>query len=125
MPSKPSRPCKSLGCNERTRDKYCAKQIEKEKESVKYYEKHNRNKSSRSFYNSKQWRETRGLICRRDHGLCVQGRSKDIIKIGDVVDHMIPIRVDWSKRLEPTNLQTLYHACHNTITKEDETTNKK
>ena len=40
----------------------------------------------------------RELMYRRDHGLCVQCRSKDIIKIGDVVDHIIPIRVDWSKR---------------------------
>ncbi|PJZ18188.1 HNH endonuclease, partial [Bacillus cereus] len=24
MPSKPFKPCKSLGCNELTRDKYCA-----------------------------------------------------------------------------------------------------
>ena len=48
----------------------------------------------------------RELIYRRD-GLCVQCRSNDIIKIGDVVDHIIPIRMDWSKRLEPTNLQTL------------------
>ena len=62
----------------------------------------------------------RELIYRRDHGLCVQCRSKDIIKIGDVVDHIIPIRMDWSKRLEPTNLQTLCHACHNKKTKEDE-----
>ncbi|MEC2504384.1 HNH endonuclease, partial [Bacillus cereus] len=52
-------------------------------------------------------------------------RSKDIIKIGDVVDHIIPIRVDWSKRLEPSNLQTLCHACHNKKTKEDEKKNKK
>ncbi|MEC2595813.1 HNH endonuclease, partial [Bacillus cereus] len=69
--------------------------------------------------------EMRELIYRRDHGLCVQCRSKDIIKIGDVVDHIIPIRVDWSKRLEPSNLQTLCHACHNKKTKEDEKKNKK
>ena len=43
--------------------------------------------------------------------------AMDIIKIGDVVDHIIPIRMDWSKRLEPTNLQTLCHACHNKKTK--------
>ena len=65
----------------------------------------------------------RELIYRRDHGLCVQCRSNDIIKIGDVVDHIIPIRMDWSKRLEPTNLQTLCHACHNKK-KEDEKKNK-
>ncbi|WP_260869875.1 HNH endonuclease [Bacillus thuringiensis] len=42
---------------------------------------------------------------RRDSGVCVQCKSKDIIQIGDVVDSIIPIRVDWSKRLEPSNLQ--------------------
>ncbi|MCQ6531095.1 HNH endonuclease [Bacillus mycoides] len=120
MPSKPFKPCKSLGCNELTRDKYCAKYLEKEKETVRYYDKHIRNKSSRSFYISRL-----EFIYRRDHGLCVQCRSNDIIKIGDVVDHTIPIRVDWSKRLEPTNLQTLCHACHNKKTKEDEKKNKK
>ena len=67
----------------------------------------------------------RELIYRRDHGLCVQCRSNGIIKIGDVVDHIIPIRVDWSKRLEPINLQTLCHACHNKKTKEDEKKNRK
>ena len=40
-------------------------------------------------------------------GLCVQCRSNDIIKIGDVVDRIIPIRMDWSKRLEPTNTNAL------------------
>lgn len=125
MPSKPFKPCKSLGCNELTRNKYCAKHIEKEKETVRYYDKYIRNKSSRSFYNSKQWREMRELIYRRDYGLCVQCRSNGIIKIGDVVDHIIPIRVDWSKRLKPSNLQTLCHACHNKKTKEDEKKDKK
>ncbi|MCU5226741.1 HNH endonuclease [Bacillus tropicus] len=125
MPSKPFKPCKSVGCNELTRDKYCVKHIEKEKETVRYYDKHIRNKSSRSFYNSRLWKDMRELIYRRDHGLCVQCRSKDIIKIGDVVDHIIPIRVDWSKRLEPSNLQTLCHACHNKKIKEDEKKNKK
>lgn len=34
-----------------------------------------------------------------------------------VADYIIPIRVDWSKRLKLTNLQTLCHACHNKDTK--------
>ncbi|HFR4148763.1 HNH endonuclease [Bacillus thuringiensis] len=120
MPSKPFKPCKSLGCNELTRDKYCAKHIEKEKETVRYYDKHIRNKSSRSFYNSKPWRIMREFVYRRDHGLCVQCRMNGIIKIGDVVDHIIPLLVDWLRRLDPANLQTLCHACHNKKTKEDE-----
>ncbi|MFY0167308.1 HNH endonuclease [Bacillus anthracis] len=125
MPSKPYKPCKSLGCNELTRDTYCSKHQDKVQENTRYYDKHIRNKNSRSFYNSRLWKDMREFIYRRDHGLCVQCRSNDIIKIGDVVDHIIPIRVDWSKRLEPSNLQTLCHACHNKKTKEDEKKNKK
>lgn len=67
----------------------------------------------------------REFIYRRDHGLCVQCRRDGIIKIGDVVDHIIPLLVDWSKRLDPANLQTLCHAHHNKKTKEDEKKYKK
>ncbi len=98
MPSKPFKPCKSLGCNELTRDKYCVKHIEKEKETVRYYDQHIRNKSSRSFYNSRLWKDMREIIYCRDHGLCVQCRCKgDNIMIGDVADHSRPNRIDWSK----------------------------
>ncbi|MGQ0453174.1 HNH endonuclease, partial [Bacillus sp. SS-TM] len=107
MPSKPFKPCKSLGCNELTRDKYCAKHIAKEKETVRYYDKHIRNKSSRSFYNSKPWRVMREFVYRRDYGLCVQCRRKGIIKIGDVVDHVIPLLVDWLRRLDSKDKATL------------------
>ncbi|PGC80400.1 HNH endonuclease [Bacillus toyonensis] len=120
MPSKPMKPCASPMCAALTRDKYCEKHQDKVQESARHYDKYIRNKSSRSFYNSRLWKGMRELMYRRDHGLCVQCRSKDIIQIGDVVDHIIPIRVEWSKRLEPTNLQTLCHACHNKKTKEDE-----
>ncbi|MGQ3740634.1 hypothetical protein [Bacillus sp. FDAARGOS_1420] len=33
--------------------------------------------------------------------------------------------MDWSKRLELTNVQTLYHNCHNTKTKEGKKKNRK
>ncbi|MBG9633138.1 HNH endonuclease [Bacillus thuringiensis] len=125
MPNKPMKPCTSPMCTALTRDKYCSKHQDKVQDSARHYDKYIRNKSSRSFYNSRLWKDMRELMFRRDHGLCVQCRSKDIIQIGDVVDHIIPIRVDWSKRLEPTNLQTLCHACHNKKTKEDEKKNKK
>ncbi|MBW3496838.1 HNH endonuclease [Bacillus sp. FDAARGOS_1420] len=126
MPSKPFKQYKSLGCNELTRDKYCSKHQDKVQENTRYYDKYIRNKSSRSFYNSKQWREMRELIYRRNHGLCVQCRSNDIIKVGDdVVDHIIPLLVDWSRRLEPADLQTLCYAHHNKKTKEGEKKNRK
>jgi len=120
VPSKPMKPCTSPMCAALTRDKYCSKHQDKVQDSARHYDKYIRNKSSRAFYNSRLWKDMRELMFRRDHGLCVQCRSKDIIKIGDVVDHIIPIRVDWLRRLDPANLQTLCHACHNKKTKEDE-----
>ncbi|WP_257143246.1 HNH endonuclease [Bacillus cereus] len=47
-------------------------------------------------------------------------RSNVIIKIGDVVDYIIPIRVNWSRRLDPVKLQTLCLACHNQKTRDAE-----
>jgi 5-methylcytosine-specific restriction endonuclease McrA len=36
---------------------------------------------------------------------------------GDVVDHIIELRDDFSKRLDVNNLQTLCYSCHNKKTK--------
>nr|WP_282098271.1 HNH endonuclease signature motif containing protein [Staphylococcus aureus] len=36
-----------------------------------------------------------------------------------MVDHIIPTKVDWSKRLEKENLQPLCFECHNKKTKKE------
>ncbi|PGU83016.1 HNH endonuclease, partial [Bacillus cereus] len=36
MPSKPFKPCKSLGCKELTRDKYCSKHQDKVQDTTRY-----------------------------------------------------------------------------------------
>ncbi|WP_454431814.1 HNH endonuclease, partial [Bacillus thuringiensis] len=104
MPCKPMKPCTSPMCAELTRDKYCSKHQDKVQENTRHYDKYIRNKSSRSFYNSRVWKDMRELMYRRDHGLCVKCRSNDIMKRGDVVDHIVPLLVDWTKRLDPSNL---------------------
>lgn len=47
------------------------------------------------------------------HPLCVSCEARGIYRKGDLVDHVIELRDDWSKRLDPNNLQTLCYACHN------------
>nr|WP_258026742.1 HNH endonuclease signature motif containing protein [Staphylococcus chromogenes] len=37
-----------------------------------------------------------------------------------MVDHIIPTKVDWSKRLEKENLQPLCYECHNQKTKREQ-----
>ena len=43
----------------------------------------------------------------------------DITKPADVVDHVIELTDDWSKRLDPDNLQSLCHVCHNSKTRHE------
>ncbi|WP_083283820.1 HNH endonuclease [Staphylococcus sp. HMSC10C03] len=67
------------------------------------------------FYKSKQWQNTRELVMIDNHYLCRQcGRQ------ANVVDHIIPTKVDWSKRLEKENLQPLCNECHNRKTKREQ-----
>lgn len=121
MPPKPLRKCKAPACGKLTRDKYCEDHehlIEKDKrEKWIQYDRTKRyaedNKSYHAFYKSPQWIGMREAVKRRDHGLCVKCKSQNRLVPMDVVDHIIPLKDDWSLRLNPENLQSLCHACHN------------
>ncbi|UCN18389.1 HNH endonuclease [Limosilactobacillus reuteri] len=52
------------------------------------------------------------------HPLCVNCEAHGIYRKGDLVDHIIELRDDWSKRLDTDNLQTLCYACHNRKTRQ-------
>ena len=56
----------------------------------------------------------------KHHHLCVHCLKKNRIKKADMVDHIIPIKVNWSLRLSLNNLQPLCNQCHNIKTAEDE-----
>ena len=123
MALKPLRPCNEIGCNELTRDRYCETHLHKEKERHKEYDTHTRfnpvNEMYSSFYHTKEWKSLRAFIKKRDKGFCLECKSKNKLKSMDVVDHIVPIRIDWTKRLDPSNCQSLCHSCHNAKTKRD------
>jgi 5-methylcytosine-specific restriction enzyme A len=121
MPSKPLRPCNKVGCHNLTRERYCEqhKQINERSERDKYYDRYKRNKKSKEFYNSTEWLKVRQAALARDKYLCVHCLKSNRITKADVVDHIIPITVDWCKRLSLDNLQSLCHTCHNRKTTED------
>jgi 5-methylcytosine-specific restriction protein A len=119
----PSKVCNQLGCNTLVSmsERYCTEH-KRNVATVKHqtYDKFSRNKEHAKFYNSKEWRETRKIVLERNGGLCVRCAQLDMITNADVVDHIVPITKDHSKRLELSNLQPLCHPCHNRKTAEDE-----
>lgn len=64
------------------------------------------------FYHGTEWKKLSHHWLMM-HPLCVDCEAQGIYRKGDLVDHVIELRDDWSKRLDPSNLQTLCYACHN------------
>lgn len=93
------------------------------------YDKHKRDKQSTSFYNSKPWRRLSNEVYMEQHGLCQLCLKNNKLVTGtydskgkfkrNIVDHKIPITVDWSKRFDRENLWILCQSHHNKKTSED------
>lgn len=66
-----------------------------------------------SFYHSKEWQVVRRQVLDRDHYLCQVCKRAGRITPASTVHHITPVRVDYSKRLDPANLETICPACHN------------
>ncbi|WP_421406507.1 HNH endonuclease signature motif containing protein [Lacticaseibacillus paracasei] len=71
------------------------------------------------FYKSKPWRQL-SYSYRLAHPLCERCQAKCLYVQADVVDHIVPIRVDWSRRLDESNLQSLCNSCHWQKTKHED-----
>lgn len=123
MARKPLRPCNKYGCRNLTNDRYCQdhQKIAKEKQRIRhrFYDKYKRDKEAAAFYKSKSWDLMRVEALRRDHGLCQCCLKEKEITYAEMVDHIIPIKIDWSLRLTLSNLQSLCNACHAIKTAED------
>jgi 5-methylcytosine-specific restriction enzyme A len=119
MPSKPLKPCKSFGCPNLTRERYCDKHADGLAKERSYYDRFIRDKESKAFYNSKDWDIARKRALSRDHRLCQHCLVHKRITHADMVDHIIPIKINWNLRVSINNLQSLCNACHRTKTEAD------
>lgn len=72
-----------------------------------------------AFYKTMAWRNTRKVALVRDDYLCQHCLLNGVTKPAEMVDHIIPSLVDWDKRLDLNNLQSLCFSCHNKKTAED------
>lgn len=91
-----------------------AKAEKKRKENIRYYKQttYDRDSKYNKFYKSKEWIKGRQLAIVRDHALCRDCLDKDVITPYNTVHHIVPIKEDWSKRLDIDNLICLCESCH-------------
>lgn len=121
----PKKICNSPRCNElvNMKQRYCAEHTAVEKEDTKtksrIYDQEHRNKKHDKFYHSRDWKATRILVLSNSGGLCKHCLENDYITKADMVDHIIPLDIDYSKRLDRDNLQPLCNVCHNKKTAAD------
>lgn len=69
-------------------------------------------KNAQRLYKSEAWRRLRYDVLKEQGGvcqLCGRGRKHGVVLH---VDHIIPLSVDWSKRLDRNNLQVLCEDCN-------------
>ena len=107
MANKPLRPCLHPGCTALVRSGYCERhrppRVERRSEDSRRW---------RRWYSLPVWSDdlrpeqlAREPFCREcaAHGLRVYATD---------VDHVVPHDGDWSKFIDPENLQSLCHSCH-------------
>lgn len=80
------------------------------------YDRYSRDRKSKAFYNSPEWRRKREDILELDAGIDVyMFMTTEKIILADTVHHIIPIKDDWSKRFDSDNLMSLNHDTHSMI----------
>lgn len=69
--------------------------------------------NNNKFYHSKEWQAVRAQVLERDAYQCQVCKRSGRLTIADTVHHIVPVRVDPSRKLDPSNLETICRACHN------------
>lgn len=99
--------CKYPRCNKLTNKTYCSKH---QSSNSKRYNEYRKNDDAMKFYKSREWREKRQEILKRDCFTCVMCGGE-----ANLVHHKVEVRVDYSKRLDSDNLESVCKSCHNKI----------
>ncbi|MCD5030340.1 MULTISPECIES: HNH endonuclease signature motif containing protein [Enterococcus] len=111
---KPRKLCNKAGCRVLVdyNQSYCEKHKRTKVSNVSYSSRKADGGKYFAFYKSRAW-EKMSYIYRLNNPCCEQCLKAGVIHKADVVDHIVEIRDDYSRRLDEKNLQSLCHACHN------------
>ncbi|WIF95133.1 HNH endonuclease [Caminicella sporogenes] len=121
----PKKICNEYGCNKIIdyTEIYCKehkkindqRKKQRKKERLKNYDNKRKNSKEWKFYKSKEWLYARRAALVRDNYLCQHCLKNNRITLADMVHHIIPIKEDFSKRLQLSNLISLCNSCHEKI----------
>ncbi|MCT3575464.1 HNH endonuclease signature motif containing protein [Levilactobacillus brevis] len=125
--AKPMKQCNHAGCRQLVPYdvRYCDKHQHKANAETYHKRMYGEHEGRyQQFYKSSQWRK----LSRRfleNNPICVQCYQDGVIRKADVVDHIVELRDDWSRRLDESNLQPLCYRHHNQKTKQARETRSK
>lgn len=106
--------------------KYCAEQgCRNLIEHGRYCEQHKRRQQkkrtwhskNKSFYSSQAWKDLASFVYERDKGCC-RRCGKFVFGKQAHPHHVVPIKIDPSKKLDPDNVILLCNKCHPIVEKE-------
>lgn len=119
MPKKSAKKCNVISCSNLTNDSYCNEHAEQHrKDKHQEYKRYRTDDKEQSFYKTGVWIRLRNHK-RSISPLCEVCLKEDKVKPMVDVDHIVPIKEDWSLRLTLSNLQSLCRSCHVKKTKEE------
>ena len=80
------------------------------------YDLYSRDKKSKGFYNGQEWLCARTAALDADGGIDVYlYMTQGVVVAADSVHHIVPLKDDWSLRVELSNLISLHHDTHSLI----------
>lgn len=111
MTKKRQRMCNFPRCIMLTTGTYCE---EHSKKICKDYSANRTDKREQNLYNSRHWRKLSKLKLSHNP-LCEMCYNSGVLEPAVLVHHIIEVKVDYSKRFDIDNLQSLCKSCHNKI----------
>lgn len=121
MPRRPWKQCSKPGCPNLTIKRFCADHevIELQKESAEINRRYNRTKRDvtiERFYKSAAWLSTREAVLNEyNHIDLYDFYVNQRLNKADTVHHIIPLKENWSRRLDKKNLFPISISNHNVI----------
>lgn len=86
------------------------------KDRHKEYDALSRDRGAKAFYGSAEWISARDAALERDQMMDVYlFMTEGVVVKADSVHHIVPLRDDWTRRCDISNLMSLSHESHSRI----------